>query len=145
MTFDFHRLAADVSGALEFLRTVDEIDAGRIGLCGYSQGGWVAPLAAGLNPAVRFVVVSYGMVDSPAEEARLEMRARMRERGVDDAGIEEADGLIRAAVDIVASDFSDGWDTFHTEKARYRDREWMKTLHGTPVGAQPVAPRGEGP
>ena len=63
------------------------IDADRIGLCGYSQGGWIAPLAASMDARVRFVSVAYGMIESPFYEALWETQDLLRSRGVDEAGI----------------------------------------------------------
>jgi hypothetical protein len=42
---------------------------GKVGYWGSSQGGWVAPLAAKIDP-VDFVIVAYGLAVSPIEEDR---------------------------------------------------------------------------
>lgn len=42
----FEDLAADAAAAIEFLRSRPEIDAGRVGIHGHSQGGTIASLAA---------------------------------------------------------------------------------------------------
>jgi len=101
-TFDFPQLARDAVVAVEHLQTIPEIDAGSIGLSGYSQGGWVAPLAASLSD-VRFVLVHYGSIDPPTEEARVETRNTLRTRGVDGAALSEVDELTTAAVQVVGS------------------------------------------
>ncbi|UCE02880.1 MAG: alpha/beta hydrolase [Candidatus Latescibacterota bacterium] len=132
-TFDFQQLARDVVAAVRFLRARPEIDAEQIGLSGYSQGAWVAPLAASLDESVRFVLVSYGMIESPAEEARLETRNLMRERGVDEESLTEVDELTRAAVHVVATGFSEGWDDLAAAKKKYEDAEWRRHLAGTTV------------
>ncbi len=132
-TFDFQELARDAVAGARLLRDRPELDPERIGYCGYSQGGWVAPLAASLDDSARFVVVSYGMIESPAEEARLEMIDHMRERGAGDAAVAEADPLIRAAIEIVASGFDDGWKNFERLDRRTEERSWRPTLKGTPV------------
>ena len=68
---DFPVLAGDVLAAVEWLRKQPGIDPERIGLTGYSQGGWIAPLAASRsNGAVKFVLVGYGMAEPPSEEDR---------------------------------------------------------------------------
>ncbi len=133
-TFDFHQLARDVVAAVDYLRSRPEIDGGRIGLSGYSQGGWVAPLAASLSPEVRYVIVSNGLVASPAEEARVETREVLRRRGVEEPGLEQLDELTRTAVAIVASGFEDGWDELRAIEREYRREPWMKQLSGTVVG-----------
>ncbi len=61
-------LANDVVAAVRRLRQHPAVDTARIGLAGFSQGGWVAPLAASKARGIRFVLVSYGMTMSIAEK-----------------------------------------------------------------------------
>jgi len=133
-TFDFEQLAEDVVAAADYLRTVPEIDERRIGLAGYSQGAWVAPLAASKTEKIKFVVVNYGMIESPADEARLEMRQLLVDAGVTDVDLQAGDKLIRAAVSLVANEFKVGWGEFQTQKKMHRDAPWLEHLDGTPVG-----------
>jgi len=53
-------LADDVHGALTFLRSLPEIDAGRLGVIGHSEGGYVASLVATRDTALRAVVLLAG-------------------------------------------------------------------------------------
>ena len=53
-------LARDAEAAVRFLRAQPEIDATRVGLAGHSQGGWIVPLAATREPAVKFAVIFSG-------------------------------------------------------------------------------------
>lgn len=131
--FDFEELAEDVVAAVEYLKSRPDIDSTRIGLSGYSQGGWVAPLAASKTDAVSYVIVNYGMIESPAEEARMETRNLMRERGVDEGTLDQIDELTLAAVKVVASGFKE-WDQFDEVKEKYEDAEWRDQLKGTTVG-----------
>lgn len=132
-TFDFDLLADDASAAATHISELPEIDKGRIGLAGYSQGGWIAPLAASKNENIKFVVVSYGLIESPAEEARLEMVQLLVDAGVSDADLDNADQLIRAAIEVVASDFENGWNRFTALRKKYADATWMSHLKGTPI------------
>jgi pimeloyl-ACP methyl ester carboxylesterase len=132
-TFDYDRLARDVVAAVEYLAERPEVDPERIGLLGYSQGGWVAPLAASMSPDIAFVVVGYGMIESSAVEAELETVALAESRGVSGSELEEVRELTSAAVRIVASGFDDGWEEFHRLRDRYRERSWMDALDGTTV------------
>jgi pimeloyl-ACP methyl ester carboxylesterase len=140
-TFDFEQLADDAGAAAGYLAGHPDIDSERIGLCGYSQGGWVAPLAASRHDIVSFVMVSYGMVESPAEEARLEMRQLLLDADVADDELREADELIRASVDLVASEFEEGWPRFEELKQQFRDAGWLEYLDGTPVGRMVSYPK----
>jgi hypothetical protein len=132
-TFDFQKLADDASAAVEYLAAQPEIDAGRIGLSGYSQGAWVGPLAASKNDRVHFVLVNYGMIESPAEEARLEMRQLLVNAGVPDDDLKEADELIHASVEVVASGLKCHWDQFEELERKYGDAYWLQHLDGTPI------------
>jgi dienelactone hydrolase len=53
-------LARDAEAAVRFLASRPEIDSDRIGLAGHSQAGWVIPLAASRDPAIRFTVIFAG-------------------------------------------------------------------------------------
>jgi len=56
----FEGLATDTQAAFEFLAQVPSVDRNRIGLIGFSQGGWIAPIVASENPSVAFVVSMSG-------------------------------------------------------------------------------------
>jgi hypothetical protein len=133
-TFDFERLAADVVSAVDTIAERPEIDPRRIGLVGYSQGGWVAPLAASMSRRVHFVVVGYGMVESPAVEVRLETLQILRDRGVSEEDLQAARVLTDAAVAVVASGFDDGWERLDRLEREYRKETWFSELRGTVVG-----------
>ena len=53
-------LARDAAAAARFLAAQPEIDRTRVGLTGQSQAGWIAPLAAAREPAVRFLALFSG-------------------------------------------------------------------------------------
>ena len=67
-THDYHLLAADAAAAVQEARRLAGSRAGKTGMHGSSQGGWVAPLAAELTP-VDFVIVAFGLAVSPFDEA----------------------------------------------------------------------------
>ncbi len=140
-TFDFRQLARDAVAAVDYLASVPEVKTDSIGLSAYSQGGWVAPLAATLSDRTQFVVVNYGMIESPAEEARLEMRQLLLNANVTGADLQAADELIRAAVDLVASGLESGWPRFQELKKKYRKAPWIDNLDGTPVAQLMSLPR----
>lgn len=60
-------LADDALAAIAMLASHEEIDAGRIGIIGHSEGGVVAPIAASRSDAVSFVVLLAG-TSVPGEE-----------------------------------------------------------------------------
>jgi len=140
-TFDFHQLARDANSAVDFLKTLEHLRFDQVGLSGYSQGAWVAPLAASENDSVGFVIVNYGMINSPAEEARLEMRQILVDAGVDGQQLLDADEVIRAAVDLVATGLEGDWSHFEALRKKHRQAPWKHYLDGTPVGKLLLFPR----
>lgn len=66
---DYRRLADDALAALDVVVRQPGVDPGRVGLLGFSEGGWVAPLAAAAAPdRVAFVVLVSAPVVSPLEQ-----------------------------------------------------------------------------
>ena len=65
-------LAADASAATNALAARLPARQGPIGLLGFSQAGWVIPLAAAKNPAVGFMVLFSGPVVSAREQLRFQ-------------------------------------------------------------------------
>lgn len=140
-TFDFDQLARDGVAAVGVLASNPAVDPNRIGLCGYSQGAWVAPLAAFKDPRISFVSVAYGMIESPTDEAIWETQNLLRTRGVDEAGVQEATSLIEASVGVVASGFADGWEEFEEAKRSTEGAAWLQKLEGSPVQKMLTYPR----
>ncbi len=56
----FPELAADLEEAVRVAARHPQVDAGRVGLMGESQAGWIVPLAASREPSVAFNVLLSG-------------------------------------------------------------------------------------
>jgi hypothetical protein len=78
-TATFDDLAGDVVAAFEYLRGRDDIDDRQIGLLGWSQAGWVMPLAAVRAPDIAFLISISGPGvpggETTIDHARNEMMA----------------------------------------------------------------------
>src|SRR5690348_10120628 len=76
----FDDLAGDVIAAFEFLKTRKDIDPKQIGILGWSQAGWVMPLAAMRAKDIAFLISISGAgvpaAETTIDEARNEMTAR---------------------------------------------------------------------
>lgn len=57
---DFYGRADDAYAAIEYLKTLPEIDANRIGVSGHSQGGWIAQIVAARHDDVAFIICLAG-------------------------------------------------------------------------------------
>lgn len=86
-------LADDALAGIRMLKLRREINAGKIGIAGHSQGGWIAPLAAARSGDVAFVIVSGAAAVTPAEQSIYHRTSVMREAGMTDAEIAEATRL----------------------------------------------------
>jgi dienelactone hydrolase len=128
-TQDFNLLADDAVAAMREARRLAGPRAGRIGYQGGSEGGWVAPLAANRAP-VDFVIVSFGLAVSVADEDQEAVEIEMREKGHSPAEIAKAQQVARAAEEVFASGFTRGFAAFDAIRAKYRNEPWYKDLHG---------------
>lgn len=131
---DFDVLADDLVAVLDWAASQAEIDADRIGITGYSQGGWVGPLAASKSAHARFVIVNYGLLSSPEEEEVIETVARARKNGVPERYLDDVAELSRATVEVMASDF-ENWDGYNRVLERLDDPPWLGSMEGTTIGA----------
>lgn len=94
----FELQAEDALAVLQYAAELPEVDKGRIGLWGISQGGWVAPLAATMSPDVAFLVLVASVGVTPGEQMRWTSSFQAgREYGEDAA--ERADRLWSLALD----------------------------------------------
>ena len=87
----FPLLATDLIQGVEALKLYSGIDPLRIGLYGFSQGGWVLPNAAARSPSVAFTVIGSGPAVSLGEEllySRLTGESECRESGLSEAEID---------------------------------------------------------
>jgi len=65
---DFDLLASDVLAGVAAARSHPRVDPERVGLWGFSQGGWVVPHAAVRDPSIAFVILGSGPTVSVGEE-----------------------------------------------------------------------------
>lgn len=128
-TQDFDLLADDAIAAMGTARKLAGARAGRVGYQGASQGGWVAPLAANRTP-VDFVIVSFGLAVSILDEDLQQMEMELTDKGYPPEIIAKAQEIARAAGEIFASNFKDGYAEFDAVRAKYRSESWYKDVHG---------------
>lgn len=124
---NFHRLADDVVAASHEAKRLAKDRYGRFGLIGFSQGGWVAPLAATkLDPD--FLVVSYGALYSPLEEAWEEVRFELVAQGYDDEALADAEELMKAMANFRATDLREGYEPFNALRRTHQSETWFEVI-----------------
>lgn len=128
-TQDYELLARDAVAAMHEARRLAGARASRIGYQGPSQGGWVAPLAAKLEP-VDFVMVSFGLAVSVLEEDRSAVVLNMEAKGHGAEATAQALELADACAALLMRPTPDVFDRFAAVRARYRDKPWFADVHG---------------
>lgn len=88
-TASFDDLAGDAVAAFEYLKTRPDIDGAQIGLLGWSQAGWIMPLAAVRATDIAFLISVSGpgvpAAETTIDQTRNELTARgMQPQVVDD-------------------------------------------------------------
>jgi pimeloyl-ACP methyl ester carboxylesterase len=128
-TQDFYLLASDAAAALGEARRLAGARAGRVGLVGGSQAGWIAPLAATQAP-VHFVLVGFGMAEGPLAEDAGEVRQSLIDRGYGADVLVQAREITDATGRVMASDYREGFEALAAVKAKYRDAPWYGEIRG---------------
>lgn len=98
-----------------------------IGLYGISQGGWVALLAATLDPeSIDFIVCHSGPGTTPAQQERDRLEAWLHAEGHDEATVAEAMAWVDARADRLRR--GDPAESVLAEQAEYQHRPWYATV-----------------
>lgn len=86
----FPLLAKDAVSGIRFLREQVEINGDQTGYYGFSQGGWIGPLAASTTPDTAFVISISGPGVGAQEQIDFVIRNRLKAEGRKAAEIEQA-------------------------------------------------------
>lgn len=128
-TQNYLTLAIDAVNAAREAKRLAGARAGRVGYQGGSQGGWVAPLAARIEP-VDFVIVSFGLAVSPLDEDREAIAFDMERAGFGPEIKAKAMEVADATAKIVESNFTEGYDQLDAVKRKYANEPWFKSVRG---------------
>jgi dienelactone hydrolase len=87
--------------AVKYLQSRSDINAGAVGLWGFSQGGWICQMAAAAYKDVAFIIPVSGPGVTPAEQEVYRVEAESKAAGFDDDEVAKAVLMRRLMVDIV--------------------------------------------
>lgn len=132
-TASFDDLAGDVLAAFEYLRTRSDIDGGQIGLLGWSQAGWIMPLAAVRAKELAFLISVSGAGVPAAETTIDQARNEMTARGMKPPTVEQIIDLMRLQYEFVRT--GQGWDQYAAAREQVAAR-----LGGSPPDTFPGTP-----
>jgi pimeloyl-ACP methyl ester carboxylesterase len=131
-TASFDDLAGDVVAAFDYLRTRNDIDRSQIGLLGWSQAGWVMPLAAIRAKDIAFLISICGSGVSAAEKTIDQTQNELTARGLRPEGIQQIVGLMKLQHEFART--GQGWDQYAAARAKLAARM------GSPPGTFPGTP-----
>jgi uncharacterized protein len=125
-------LAGDVVAAFDYLKTSADIDSSQIGLLGWSQAGWVMPLAAVRAKDLAFLISISGAGVPAAETTLDQAQNEMTARGLRPEGVQQIVGLMKLQYEFARS--GRGWDDYTAarEKIVARRGRAPDTFPGTP-------------
>jgi hypothetical protein len=126
-TANFLQLADDAAAAAQMLAERSEVDPQRIGFAGFSQGGWVAPLAAARFPATRAVLVAYGAVGSPFDEDRWQCQRALGGEA-DPKTLTELNRWVDATHALLARNLQGDWSEYKRATRQVKRQSWFKQV-----------------
>jgi dienelactone hydrolase len=127
---NFHVLSDDVVAAVHWLRTQPEIDGNRIHLAGFSQGGWIAPLAALKDGNIRSVLVGFGVMVPVTGEDRWGYYYALQQKGFGPDAIAAAD-RINTVIEDIADRHKNRWGELGTLLDDARSQPWFEAVRGS--------------
>ena len=119
--------------ATDALAVLDAVDAQRIGLWGYSQGGWVAPLAAATSGRVAFLVLVASTGVTPSEQMTYATAEQLRSAGYDEVVVARALELRRRFEEWVHGRGREGEEQLRADLGVALDEDWFGQLFLPPV------------
>src|SRR5580704_18114584 len=131
-TVPFMDLCDDGLAAIAYLKSRKEIDTRRIGVWGLSQGGWLGPLAASRSADISFVIAVSGPGVSPGEQMLVYYANELRDRGVPEADVREADALRRDVWNYLFT--GQGYEKARRELAAARGKRWFGEVNSQQDG-----------
>jgi len=123
----FMDLCDDGLAALEYLKSRKEIDPRHIGVWGLSQGGWLGPLAASRSADISFVIAVSGPGVSPGEQMLVYYANELRDRGMPEAEVREADALRRSVWNYLFT--GQGYEQARRQLDAARAKPWFPEVN----------------
>lgn len=119
-TASFEDLAGDVVAAFEYLKTRNDVDRTQIGLFGWSQAGWIMPIAAVRAKDIAFLISISGPGVPAAETTLDQAHNEMTARGMPTQAVEQIVGLMKLQYEFART--GQGWDQYSATRAKVAGR-----------------------
>ena len=130
-TQDFFALAKDAAAAAAWATSHSEVDGDRVNLIGFSQGGWIAPLAAKDIPGMRALSIHFGVAVPVIREDRWGYVYELKKKGFGEDAVAKADEVNAALAKIIDDRDAAGWSELNRLAAEHGDSDWFKAVAGS--------------
>jgi uncharacterized protein len=119
----FDALADDAAAGIRFLEFQSEVDAGRIGIYGHSQGGTIAPLVGVRAGHLHFVIASAAAGISPADVETYSVENSIGITKLPSAERNDARDYVRALIDVAYR--GKDREVLNAIATKFKDRDWF--------------------
>jgi len=118
--------AQDVEEHIRYAKTLPMIDTNKIGLCGHSEGGLIAPLVASRNKSVAFIILMAGPGIKITELMALQNEAVLKSVGVGQNEIDSYLPLYKKLMKLVTQSTD---QKTANEKSKELTTQWFKATN----------------
>jgi uncharacterized protein len=115
--------AADVEAVYDAYSTNPHVDATRMGVWGFSNGGWTAPIVA-IHRPIQFMILKSGPPESIEANIDYTLVQQLRHKNYDAQAIASARDTWRSILDALSGKGS--WDTARTLYLTASSKPWFK-------------------
>ncbi len=133
---DYRDYANDALAAVRFLGQRADVVAGCIGLMGFSEGEWVAPLAAKTGGVAFLIIVAPSGV-SPAQQVDQEIARRLQKRGFPAETVKRAVALNDRVFDYQRT--GEGAKDLKTALRAAQSEPWFAQAKDIPAELYPIS------
>ena len=123
-TSTFQDLAGDLRAAYDFMRAQQGVDAGRVGLRGASQAGWIMPIAASQSPQPAFMIMISGAMISIGEQIAYESETAINAADLSADEEQQALALTRQALAFART--GEGGEAYFERVRAASDTRWYR-------------------
>ena len=118
--------AADVAAVYDAYSSSIHVDAARIGVWGFSNGGWAAPVVATTRP-LAFMILRSAPASSTEDNLCYAVEQNLRRKPYDAEAIASATGTWRALIGALSG--KNSWDTARDKFQAARAKPWFESSY----------------
>lgn len=125
-TLETLQLADDAVTVVRQVRELTDVDPDRVGILGWSQGGWVGAMAASRLEELAFYVNVAANANPWPEQAEHRFLARLQREGFTGNALRQAKAYFTALRGV--SEFRIEWQDYQRVRDLYRSESWYRTI-----------------